>query len=86
MLPIIALNPVNIKALASVLSGGGANLSVPTAGFYRISVNISTLQYNITAGRMGFVGGATGAGWNPPGVFPNFALGNSATNLFYFSK
>lgn len=73
---------VNYGGSGGVLSGGGANLSVPTAGFYRISVNISTLQYNITTGRMGFVGGATGAGWDPPSVFPNYALGNSATNLF----
>ena len=73
---------VNYGGSAGVLSGGGANLSVPTAGYYRVSVNIATLQYNITAGRMGFVGGATGAGWNPPGVFPTYALGNAATNLF----
>src|SRR5678815_2144525 len=31
---------------------------------------------------MGFVGDATGAGWNPPNVFPNYALGASATNVF----
>ena len=31
---------------------------------------------------MGFVGGATGAGWNPPNVFPNYAMGFAATNLF----
>ena len=73
---------VNYGGSGGVLSGGGANLTVPTAGFYRVSVNVSTLQYNITEGRMGFVGGATGAGWNPPGVFPTYALGNSATNLF----
>jgi starch-binding outer membrane protein SusE/F len=73
---------VNYGGSGGVLSGSGANLSVPTAGFYRISVNISTLQYNITAGRMGFVGGATGPGWNPPGVFPTYALGNAGTNLF----
>lgn len=73
---------VNYGGSGGVLSGGGANLTVPTAGYYRISVNISTLQYNIMAGRMGFVGGATGAGWDPPSVFPNYALGNSATNLF----
>lgn len=73
---------INYGGSGGVLSGGGANLTVPAAGFYRISVNISTLQYNITTGRMGFVGGATGAGWNPPGVFPNYALGNSGTNLF----
>lgn len=73
---------VNYGGSGGVLSGGGANLTVPTAGFYRISVNISTLEYNITTGRMGFVGGATGAGWDPPSVFPNYALGNSGTNLF----
>jgi hypothetical protein len=73
---------VNYGGSGGVLSGGGANLTVPAAGFYRISVNISTLQYNITTGRMGFVGGATGAGWDPPSVFPNYALGNSGTNLF----
>lgn len=73
---------VNYGGSGGVLSGGGANLSVPTAGYYRISVNIATLQYNIMAGRMGFVGGATGAGWNPPGVFPTYALGNAGTNLF----
>lgn len=73
---------VNYGGSGGVLSGGGANLTVPTAGYYRISVNISTLQYNIMAGRMGFVGGATGAGWNPPGVYPNYALGAAATNLF----
>jgi hypothetical protein len=73
---------VNYGGSGGVLSGGGANLTVATAGYYRISVNISTLQYNIMSGRMGFVGGATGAGWDPPSVFPNYALGNSATNLF----
>ncbi len=73
---------VNYGGSGGVLSSGGANLSVPTAGYYRISVNVATMQYNIMAGRMGFVGGATGANWNPSAVFPNFALGNSGTNLF----
>jgi len=31
---------------------------------------------------MGFVGDATAAGWNPPNVFPTYAMGNSGTNLF----
>ena len=31
---------------------------------------------------MGFVGGATGADWTPGNVFPNYALGYSAPNLF----
>ncbi len=61
---------------------GGSNFTVPVSGFYRITINASTMKYDIREGRMGFVGGATGAGWNPPGVFPNYALGNSGTNLF----
>lgn len=73
---------VNYGGTGGILSAGGANLTVAAAGYYRISVDISALKYDIKAGRMGFVGGATGAGWNPPGVFPNYALGNSGTNLF----
>ncbi|MEO6669893.1 MAG: SusE domain-containing protein [Ferruginibacter sp.] len=67
---------------SNTLSSGGGNLSVAADGFYRISINVSTLQWNIMQGRMGFVGGATGAGWNPPNVFPDYALGNAGTNLF----
>lgn len=73
---------INYGGSGGVLSAGGANLTVASAGFYRISVDISALKYDIKAGRMGFVGGATGAGWNPPNVFPTYALGNSGTNLF----
>lgn len=73
---------VNYGGGGGVLSGGGGNLTVGAAGYYRITVNISSLQYDISVGRMGFVGGATGAGWNPPGVFPTYAMGNAATNLF----
>jgi len=64
------------------LSGSAANLSVTTAGYYRISVNRKTMKYDIREGRMGFVGGGTGAGWNPPNVFPNYAMGAAGTNLF----
>lgn len=73
---------VNYGGTGGVLSSGGANLTVASSGYYRISINISNLTYNIMQGRMGFVGGATGAGWNPPSVFPNYALGNAGTNLF----
>jgi len=73
---------VNYGGSGGVLSSGGANFTVASAGFYRISVNITNMTYNITTGRMGFVGGATGAGWNPPNVFPTYAMGNAATNLF----
>ena len=65
-----------------VLNPGGANIQVAVAGYYRVSMNKTTLRFNIMTGRMGFVGGATGAGWNPPGVFPTYSLGNSGTNLF----
>ena len=73
---------INYGGTGGVLSSGGANLSVTTAGVYRISINQSTLQYDISPGRMGFVGGATGAGWNPPGVFPTYAMGAPATDVF----
>ncbi len=58
------------------------NLSVSTAGFYRISISRKNMKYDIREGRMGFVGGATGAGWDPPSVFPNYAMGAAGTNLF----
>jgi starch-binding outer membrane protein SusE/F len=58
------------------------NFKVTAAGYYRITVNRTTLKYDIREGRMGFVGGATGAGWNPPNVFPTYAMGAAATNLF----
>lgn len=73
---------VNYGGSGGNLSAGGANFSVPTAGYYRVSVNINTMKYDIREGRMGFVGGATGANWDPPSVFPNYAMGAAATNLF----
>lgn len=73
---------VNYGGTGGVLSAGGSNFTVPADGFYRISIDRTSLQYDIRAGRMGFVGGATGAGWTPGNVFPNYAMGNSATNLF----
>ena len=62
--------------------GNPTNLSVGTAGFYRISFSRKNMKYDIREGRMGFVGGATGAGWEPGNVFPNYALGAAGTNLF----
>ncbi|WP_153800935.1 SusE domain-containing protein [Foetidibacter luteolus] len=73
---------VNYGGSGGVLSAGGADIGVGADGFYRISINRKTMQYDIREGRMGFVGGATGAGWNPPNVFPAYALGNVGTNLF----
>ncbi|MGG9962067.1 SusE domain-containing protein [Ferruginibacter sp. SUN106] len=69
-------------APGSITSNNGGNFSVTNAGFYRITVNRTTLKYDIREGRMGFVGGATAVGWNPPGVFPTYAMGTAATNLF----
>ena len=73
---------VNYGGSSGTLSTSGGNLSVATAGFYRVSVNRTTLKYDIREGRMGFVGGSTGAGWNPPNVFPTYTMGTAATNLF----
>ena len=73
---------VNYGGSGGNLSSGGGNLSVSSAGVYRISVDLTNMQYDIREGRMGFVGGATGADWTPGNVFPNYALGYSAPNLF----
>jgi len=73
---------VNYGGSGGDLSPGGANFSVATSGFYRISIDRANMKYDIREGRMGFVGGATGAGWSPSSAFPNYALGTSATNLF----
>jgi starch-binding outer membrane protein SusE/F len=73
---------VNYGGSGGNLSTSGANLSVGASGYYRISVNIVTLKYDIRVGRMGFVGGATPTGWTPPNVFPNNAMANAGTNLF----
>jgi starch-binding outer membrane protein SusE/F len=73
---------VNYGGTGGTLVPGGANLTVPSAGVYRITINRQTLQYNIMAGRMGFVGGGVGAGWDPPSVFPTYAMGAPATNVF----
>lgn len=73
---------VNYGGSGGTLSSGGSDLSVAADGVYRITIDVSTMQYDIREGRMGFVGGATGAGWNPPNVFPTYALGYSDKNLF----
>ncbi len=66
----------------NLAKGSPDNLKVDAAGVYRITVNRTTLKYDISAGRMGFVGAGTGADWNPGNVFPTYAMGNAATNLF----
>jgi starch-binding outer membrane protein SusE/F len=62
--------------------GSSDNLKVTTAGYYRVTINRSTLKYDIREGRMGFVGGGTGAAWEPPDVFPTYQMGFTGTNLF----
>jgi hypothetical protein len=73
---------VNYGGAGGNLSATGANLTVATAGVYRVSIDVANMKYDIREGRMGVVGGATGAGWTPPNVFPNYALGVAGTNLF----
>jgi hypothetical protein len=73
---------INYGGTGGTLSATGSNLTVPVAGFYRISIDAVNMKYDIREGRMGFVGGASGAGWTPANVFPNYALGTPSTNLF----
>jgi hypothetical protein len=73
---------VNYGGTGGNLAAGGDNLTVATAGIYRISLDRTSMKYDIREGRMGFVGGATGANWNPGNTFPNFAMGNPERNLF----
>jgi starch-binding outer membrane protein SusE/F len=73
---------VNYGGTNGTLVAGGDNLTVATAGVYRVSIDVANMKYDISAGRMGFVGGATGAGWTPPNVFPTYDMGAPATNLF----
>ncbi len=72
----------NGAANGDMVAGTGNNFSVTTAGYYRLSFNISTLKYDFRIGRMGFVGGSTPTNWDPPSVFPNNAMAASANNLF----
>lgn len=73
---------INYGGTGGNLSLNGGNLSVSESGVYRVVINASTLKYDIRKGRMGFVGGAVGAGWTPPNVFPAFEMGFATTNLF----
>jgi len=67
----------------SLVLNGSTNLKVTNAGVYRISANIDTKKYDISAGRMGFVGGAvTNVDWNPPSVFPTAQMNFTGTNMF----
>ncbi len=54
------------------------------SGVYRITFDQKNLKYYVQAenGRMGVVGSATPAGWDPPSVFPNQGLNFMGTNKF----
>lgn len=70
---------------AGSLSAGGNNFKVNTAGVYRISVNRSTMTYDVRLGRMGFVGGAVpGNNWTPSNSFAdvNSTMGYLERGLF----
>jgi len=68
---------------AGNLVPGGNNFKVTSAGVYRVSANIDSKTYDISTGRMGFVGGAvTGVSWNPPSVFPTSQMHFVGTNQF----
>ena len=73
---------INYGGTGGNLVQNGANFSVPAAGVYRISIDVDNMKYDIREGRMGFVGGAVGAGWTPANVFPNYAMGHAGKNLF----
>ncbi len=73
---------VNYGGTGGTLSQNGDNFTVSAAGVYRISIDLNTMKYDIREGRMGFVGGATGADWNPGATFPNYAMGFADDNLF----
>jgi|688.fasta_scaffold01184_40 hypothetical protein len=73
---------INFGGTNNILAPGGANFTVSTAGVYRISIDRANMRYDIREGRMGFVGGATGANWNPGASFPDYAMGHPERNLF----
>lgn len=66
----------------NLVPGSPNNLKVTTAGVYRVSINRTTLKYDIREGRMGFIGDGAGVGWDAATVFPTHAMGAPATNLF----
>jgi hypothetical protein len=52
------------------------------SGVYRVTFDQKNLKYYVQNGRMGAVGGATAAGWNPPNIFPTQGLTLIGTNKF----
>jgi hypothetical protein len=52
------------------------------SGIYRVTFDQKNLKYYVQAGRMGAVGAATVANWDPSNVFPSQALTLINTNKF----
>jgi hypothetical protein len=73
---------INYGGTGGNLEKNGGNFKVDHDGVYRITIDRNALKYDIQDGRMGFVGGAVGAGWEPGNTFPNYTMGNATTNLF----
>ncbi|MET0636584.1 MAG: SusF/SusE family outer membrane protein [Chitinophagaceae bacterium] len=69
-------------ASGDLTADGESNIPVATSGVYRLTVDLNNMKYYVQTGRMGTVGGATPAGWDPPGVFPSQEFGFVNTNLF----
>ncbi|MEI2711344.1 MAG: SusE domain-containing protein [Chitinophagaceae bacterium] len=54
----------------NLVISGPDNFNISVAGIYRISIDVSTMNYDVRLGRMGFVGGAVpGNGWTPATTF-----------------
>ncbi len=49
---------------AGKLSTSGGNITVPSAGYYRVQANLSTLTWSATLTQWGIVGAATPKGWD----------------------
>ena len=71
---------INFGGSGGNLSSSGANLSVATAGVYRVSIDASTMKYDIREGRMAVVGDING--WSPSTAVTTHSLGYAGRNLF----
>lgn len=67
----------------NLVQGSATTIKIATAGVYRVGINVATLTYDVSVGRMGFVGGAvTGVGWDPSMVFPAGQMAFITNNKF----
>ena len=67
----VAYGPsTNTTNASGDLATPGNNFKITTAGVYRISIDRSTMKYDVRLGRMGFVGAAVpGVNWIPATTF-----------------